>query len=114
MLKTYTLKKLKKNTTILLLLFLITKIHSQTKPNILYIMSDDHTTTAIGAYGGRLASLDPTPTLDKIAAEGMVLENTFCNNAICSPSRATILTGQYSAVNGVTSLGGKIDKKRQY
>jgi len=84
------------------------------KPNILFIMSDDHTSTAIGAYGGRLASLNPTPTIDQIAKEGMLLENTFCNNAICSPSRATILTGQYSIVNGVTSLGGKVPKEQQY
>ena len=92
----------------------VSSISAQTKPNILYIMSDDHTTTAIGAYGGRLASLNPTPTLDKIAEEGMILENTFCNNAVCSPSRASIITGQYSAVNGVTTLGGEIKEKNQY
>jgi arylsulfatase A-like enzyme len=83
------------------------------KPNILYIMSDDHAAHAIGAYGGRLAPLDPTPTLDRLAAEGMVLENTFCNNSVCSPSRATILTGQYSHVNGVRSLGGKVAEENQ-
>ena len=49
------------------------------RPNILFLMSDDHAVTAIGAYGSRLAPLNPTPTLDKLAAEGMVLENTFCN-----------------------------------
>ena len=75
------------------------------RPNILYIMSDDHSAEAIGAYGSRLTSLNPTPTLDKLAAEGMVLENTFCNNAVCSPSRASILTGQYSHVNGEESGG---------
>lgn len=84
------------------------------KPNVLYIMSDDHAATAIGAYGGRLAKLNPTPTLDKLAAEGMLMENCFCTNSICSPSRATILTGQYSHVNGVKTLGGKIEKERQY
>ena len=83
------------------------------QPNILYIMSDDHAVTAIGAYGGRLAALDPTPTLDKLAAEGMVLENTFCNNSVCSPSRASILTGQYSHINGVRSLGGKVAEENQ-
>lgn len=83
------------------------------QPNILYIMSDDHAVTAIGAYGGRLAPLDPTPTLDKLAAEGMVLENTFCNNSVCSPSRASILTGQYSHINGVRSLGGKVAGENQ-
>jgi len=84
------------------------------KPNVLFIMPDDHTSTAIGAYGGRLASLNPTPTIDQIASEGMLMENTFCNNAICSPSRATILTGQYSTINGVTGLGGKLPEENQY
>lgn len=104
----------KKQIVTIVLLFLCYCLHGQKKPNILYIMSDDHTTTAIGAYGGRLASLNPTPTIDKIASEGMVLENTFCNNSICSPSRASILTGQYSVINGVTSLGGKISKDKQH
>ena len=83
------------------------------QPNILYIMSDDHAAHAIGAYGGRLAPLNPTPTLDKLAAEGVVLENTFCNNSVCSPSRASILTGQYSHINGVTQLDGKVVEERQ-
>ncbi|MDP4793097.1 MAG: sulfatase-like hydrolase/transferase, partial [Verrucomicrobiales bacterium] len=63
------------------------------KPNILYIMSDDHAAHAIGAYGGRLAALNPTPTIDRLAREGMLFENVFAGNAICVPSRATILTG---------------------
>lgn len=71
------------------------------KPNILFICSDDHAAHAIGAYGGRLAALNPTPTIDRLAREGMVLRNVFSANAICVPSRATILTGQYSHTNGV-------------
>jgi hypothetical protein len=59
------------------------------KPNILFICSDDHAAHAIGAYGGRLASLNPTPTIDRLAREGMVLRNVFSANAICVPSRAT-------------------------
>lgn len=90
------------------------KAQHSTQPNILFIMADDHTSTAIGAYGGRLAKLNPTPTIDQIASEGMLLENTFCNNAICSPSRATIITGQYSSINGVTGLGGKLPEEKQY
>jgi len=66
------------------------------RPNILFIMSDDHAAHSIGVYGGRLAALNPTPVLDKLAAEGVVLENTFCTNSVCSPSRATILTGQWA------------------
>ena len=84
------------------------------RPNILFMMSDDHASTAIGAYGSRLAKLNPTPTLDKLASEGMILENTFCNNAVCTPSRVSILTGQYSHVNGAKSLGAKLEKDRQY
>ena len=99
---------------LLFLGFYIGMAQSSKKPNILFIMSDDHTSTAIGAYGGRLASLNPTPTIDQIASEGMLMENTFCNNSICSPSRATILTGQYSSINGITTLGGKLPKEKQY
>ena len=73
------------------------------RPNILFIMSDDHAAHALGAYEGRLAPLDPTPTLDKLASEGMLFENAFCTNSICTPSRATLLTGQYSHVNRVTT-----------
>ena len=106
------IKKLLSN--ILLLGFYVGLAQSSKKPNILFIMSDDHTSTAIGAYGGRLAKLNPTPTIDQLANEGMLLENTFCNNAICSPSRASILTGQYSSTNGVTGLGGRLPKEKQY
>ncbi|MEE3231162.1 MAG: sulfatase-like hydrolase/transferase, partial [Planctomycetota bacterium] len=66
------------------------------RPNILLIMSDDHTTQAFGVYGSRLAKLNPTPVIDRLAKEGMLFENCFCNNSICTPSRASIITGQYS------------------
>jgi arylsulfatase A-like enzyme len=84
------------------------------KPNILYIMSDDHAAHAIGAYGGRLAALNPTPTIDRLAREGMLFENVFAGNAICVPSRATILTGQYAHVHGVVDLGGGIVPSEQH
>ncbi|WP_341220717.1 sulfatase [Polaribacter atrinae] len=84
------------------------------KPNIIYIMSDDHTTQAFGIYGSRLAGLNPTPTLDKIAKEGMIFNNCFVTNSICTPSRATIITGQYSQTNGVIDLEGAIATKNQY
>lgn len=74
--------------------------HGANKPNILYIMSDDHAAHSIGCYGGRLAKLNPTPNLDKLAAEGVRLENCFVTNSICTPSRATIMTGQYSHKTG--------------
>ena len=56
------------------------------KPNIIFIMSDDHAAHAIGAYGGRLAKLNPTPTIDRLAAEGMRLTNCFAVNSICTPA----------------------------
>jgi len=83
-------------------------------PNVLFIMSDDHTTQAIGVYGGRLARLNPTPNIDALARKGMRFDRVFCNNAICTPSRATILTGQYPQTNGVLDLTGNLPPERQY
>jgi arylsulfatase A-like enzyme len=84
------------------------------RPNVLFIMSDDHTSQAIGSYKSRLAKLNPTPTIDRLAREGMLFENAFCTNSICTPSRACILTGQYAHVNGVHDLGGRIETRRQH
>jgi arylsulfatase A-like enzyme len=70
-------------------------------PNIVFIFSDDHATQAVGAYGGRLATLNPTPHLDRLADEGMLFRNAFVTNSICAPSRAVILTGMHSHLNGV-------------
>ncbi len=84
------------------------------QPNIIFIMSDDHAAHAIGAYGGRLAELNPTPTIDRLAEQGLLFENTFCNNAICTPSRASIITGQYPQTNGVLDLDGALDTAKQY
>ncbi|QZT37282.1 sulfatase [Halosquirtibacter xylanolyticus] len=68
------------------------------KPNILFIMTDDHTTQAMSCYGSKLVE---TPSLDRIANEGMRFNNCYVTNAICAPSRAVILTGKFSHVNGV-------------
>jgi arylsulfatase A-like enzyme len=68
------------------------------RPNIIFIMSDDHAAHAISAYGSRV---NKTPNLDRLAREGMKLGNVFATNSICTPSRAAILTGQYSHLNGV-------------
>lgn len=84
------------------------------RPNILFIMADDHTTQAIGAYGSRLAVLNPTPNIDALAQGGMRFDRVFCNNSICTPSRASIITGQYSQTNGVLDLTGNIPPDRQY
>jgi len=69
------------------------------RPNIIFIMSDDHASHAISAYGSRI---NQTPHLDRLAREGMRLNNCFAVNSICTPSRASILTGKYSHINGVT------------
>ena len=83
------------------------------RPNILFIMSDDHTAQAVGAYATVLKDLNPTPTIDSLAAEGMTFDNAFCTNAICTPSRACIITGQYPHVNGVFDLRGNIAPEKQ-
>lgn len=74
---------------------------SQERPNIVFIFSDDHAVQALGAYGDRLAHLDPSPEIDRLAEEGMLFRNAFVTNSICAPSRATILSGQHSHLNGV-------------
>ena len=69
-----------------------------TRPNILFIMSDDHAAQALSCYG---SVINKTPNLDRIANEGMRFDRCFVTNSICTPSRATILTGKYSHINGV-------------
>jgi len=75
-------------------------ISSTTKPNIIYIMADDLTIQAISAYGGIYKDVAPTPSIDRLANEGMLFNDVLCTNAICGPSRAAILTGKYSHLNG--------------
>ena len=70
------------------------------KPNILFIMSDDHALAAISAYNSGLAKLAPTPNIDRIAQEGALLHANYCCNSISGPSRAAILTGKHSHENG--------------
>jgi arylsulfatase A-like enzyme len=82
----------------------------KTRPNILFIMTDDHAAGAMSCYGSRI---NKTPNLDRIAKEGMRFENCFCTNGICAPSRAVILTGKYSHINGVTDNDLKFDGTQQ-
>ena len=84
-----------------------TKVEQQ-PPNILFIMSDDHTSQAWSVYDGVLKDYVHTPNISRLADEGMVLNNVFCTNSICVPSRASILTGQYSHKNGVYTLSDPI------
>lgn len=74
------------------------------RPNILYIMSDDHTSQAWGIYGGILKDYVKNDHIKWLAANGVVLNNAFCTNSICVPSRAAVMTGQYSHRNGVYDL----------
>ena len=99
----------------IIILFVSLSIYSQNKrPNIIYIMSDDHAAQAIGAYGGMLSELNPTPNIDKLASEGILFKNAFCNNSICTPSRASIISGQYPQTNGVLDLDDSLEVEKQY
>jgi arylsulfatase A-like enzyme len=79
------------------------------QPNIVFIVSDDHATHAIGAYGGIYKELNPTPNIDSLAREGVLFRNSFCTNSICGPSRAVILTGLHSHKNGFMRNGNRFD-----
>ncbi len=81
---------------------------SRMRPNIIFIMSDDHAARAISAYGG---GLNHTPNIDRLATEGMRHDATYVTNSICTPSRAAILTGTYNHVNCVTTLETHIDNR---
>lgn len=83
------------------------------RPNILFVFSDDHAPHAIGAYDGWLKSVDPTPNIDKLAAQGIVFRNSFCTNSICGPSRAVIQTGKHSHKNGFMNNGNSFDWNQQ-
>lgn len=83
------------------------------RPNILYIMSDDHAAHAISAYGSRLSEIAQTPNIDRLAKDGALFLNAFCTNSICSPSRACVLTGQYNHINGAFDLGGRVEPGKQ-
>ncbi len=80
------------------------------KPNILFIMTDDHASHAMSCYGSRI---NTTPNIDRIATEGVRFENCFCTNSICAPSRAVILTGKHSHLNGVRDNALRFDGTQQ-
>ena len=90
------------------------KVAPTVKPNIIYIMADDLTTQAISAYGGIYKDIAPTPNIDKVAKEGMLFQDVLVTNAICGPSRAAILTGNYSNLNGYykNESGGKFNSEQ--
>ena len=80
------------------------------RPNIIVMMTDDHTTQAMSCYGSLLVE---TPNLDRLAREGMLFESCYVPNAISGPSRACILTGKYSHVNGFTDNSRTFDGDQQ-
>ncbi len=81
---------------------------AQDRPNIVFLFSDDLTAQAISAYRCGL-DLPATPNFDRLAKGGMLFENSFCGNSICTPSRATVMTGLHSHKNGIVHLGGVLD-----
>ncbi|WP_327091533.1 sulfatase [Nonomuraea sp. NBC_01738] len=82
---------------------------SDRRPNIVFIMADDHAAHAVSAYGSKI---NHTPHIDRIAEEGMRLDNCFCTNSLCAPSRASIMTGTYNHVNGVQTLSTEYDARQ--
>ena len=94
---------------VIFFLFFSSIAFSQERPNIIYIMSDDHDAKAISAYNKTLIS---TPNIDRIANEGILFKNCFVGNSICSPARATLLTGQHSHKNGVKDNTTRFDSSR--
>jgi len=97
----------------LALIILSCELKGPSQPNILFIYSDDHTFQAVSAYKSFLSGVIETPNIDCLAAEGMLFENAFCTNSICSPARASILTGKYSHKNGVKSIDVSFDGSQQ-
>jgi arylsulfatase A-like enzyme len=79
------------------------------RPNILLVVADDHAANAVGCYGGPHRV---TPNIDRVAAEGVRFDACGCTNSLCSPSRATILTGTYNHRNGVTTLSTEFDNRQ--
>ncbi len=101
------MKHMQKLTFLFILIFLASCSEITEKPNIIFIMTDDHARQAIGAYG---SYRNETPNIDRLANEGMLFENAYVTNSICAPSRAVILTGKHSHINGkIDNSGARFD-----
>lgn len=79
------------------------------RPNIVFIMTDDHAVQALSAYGHPVSRLAPTPNIDRIAKNGARFDNSFVTNSLCGPSRAAMLTGKFGHVNGFNQNGETFD-----
>lgn len=84
------------------------------RPNIIHIMSDDHSYQAISAYGHPLSEHAPTPNIDRLAAEGVRFDRAYVENSLSTPSRACLMTGLYSHQNGQKTLGRGIDTSKVF
>lgn len=98
----------------MLLMALYAAAQSNQRPNILYIMSDDHAYQCISAYGSKVFSQTPTPHIDRIANEGMRFDRAFVENSLSTPSRACLITGLYSHQNGQKQLAEGIDTTKTF
>lgn len=85
-------------------------ISTHKRPNIVFILADDHNIQSISSYGSNLIK---TPGIDRLAKEGMRFTNCFTINSLCAPSRAALITGKYSCVNGVLKIGDQLDEKQE-
>ena len=94
---------------LIILLLISSYSFGQQRPNIIYIMSDDHDADAISAYNEKFIQ---TPNIDRLAKEGMLFKKAFVGNSICSPARATLLTGQHSHKNGIKDNRTEFDSSR--
>ena len=83
---------------ILVLLLSIVVARAAERPNVLFVLCDDLRPDALGCYGSKHVK---TPNIDRLASEGVLFKNTFCTTSLCSPSRASILTGLYAHRHGV-------------
>ena len=100
-----------KNTITPFLLFTSIGFFLHGKPlNVLFIFTDDHAYQAISAYG---SNRNKTPNIDRIAKDGMLFDRAFVTNSICAPSRAVILTGKHSHLNGQLTNGQRFDGEQQ-
>ncbi|NDV78462.1 sulfatase [Dysgonomonas sp. 511] len=86
----------------------------QTRPNIVYIMTDDHSYQTISAYGHPLSQLAPTPNIDRLANGGILFQRAYVENSLSTPSRACLMTGLYSHQNGQRQLGEGIDSTKTF
>mgnify|MGYP002882894301 FL=1 len=94
----------------LALLSCLAPLSAADRPNILFMFTDDHASHAMSCYGSKI---NKTPHLDRIAREGMLFQNCFCTNSICAPSRAVILTGKHSHLNGVVDNRARFNGGQQ-